>query len=192
MTSAKSLPVAIAHFTVAEEPERNLEIIDGFARDAAAGGAAAVTAVGISAEAVQMTDANASKNGLDKVVKGLKANVFDLLSELVNNKSREYDFIILDPPAFTKSGSTVKNAIRGYKEINLKAMKLLPRGGYLATCSCSHFMDTERFKHVVASAAHDAGVQLRQIEERQQAPDHPIVWGVPETDYLKFFIFQVV
>ena len=110
-----------------------------FALNAAAGGAASVTAVDISAEAVQMTDANASKNGLDKVVKGLKANVFDLLSELVNNKSREYDFIILDPPAFTKSGSTVKNAIRGYKEINLKAMKLLPRGGYLATCSCSHF-----------------------------------------------------
>ena len=163
-----------------------------FALNAAACGAAAVTAVDISAEAVQMTDANASKNGLDKVVKGLKANVFDLLSELVNNKSQEYDFIILDPPAFTKSGSTVKNAIRGYKEINLKAMKLLPRGGYLATCSCSHFMDTERFRHVVASAAHDAGVQLRQIEERQQAPDHPIVWGVPETDYLKFFIFQVV
>ena len=95
-------------------------------------------------------------------------------------------------PAFTKARRTVENAMRGYKEINYRAMKLLPRGGYLATCSCSHFMDTERFKHVVASAAHDAGVQLRQIEERQQAPDHPIVWGVPETDYLKFFIFQVV
>ena len=143
-----------------------------FALNAAAGGAAAVTAVDISAEAVQMTDANASKNGLDKVVKGLKANVFDLLSELVNNKSREYDFIILDPPAFTKSGSTVKNAIRGYKEINLKAMKLLPRGGYLATCSCSHFMKEELFV--------------------QMPPDHPILWNVPETYYLKFYIFQVV
>ena len=148
-----------------------------FTLNAAAGGAAAVTAVDISAEAVQMTDANASKNGLDKVVKGLKANVFDLLSELVNNKSREYDFIILDPPAFTKSGSTVKNAIRGYKEINLKAMKLLPRGGYLATCSCSHFMKEELFV---------------QIEARQQSPDHPILWNVPETYYLKFYIFQVV
>ena len=173
-----------------------------FALNAAAGGAAAVTAVDISAEAVQMTDANASKNGLDKVVKGLKANVFDLLSELVNNKSREYDFIILDPPAFTKSGSTVKNAIRGYKEINLKAMKLLPRGGYLATCSCSHFMDYELFTKTIHQeelfvqmlhdAAADANVQLRQIEARQQSPDHPILWNVPETYYLKFYIFQVV
>lgn len=163
-----------------------------FALNAAAGGAAAVTAVDISAEAVQMTDANASKNGLDKVVKGLKANVFDLLSELVNNKSREYDFIILDPPAFTKSGSTVKNAIRGYKEINLKAMKLLPRGGYLATCSCSHFMKEELFVQMLHDVAADANVQLRQIEARQQSPDHPILWNVPETYYLKFYIFQVV
>ena len=139
-----------------------------------------------------MTDANASKNGLDKVVKGLKANVFDLLSELVNNKSREYDFIILDPPAFTKSGSTVKNAIRGYKEINLKAMKLLPRGGYLATCSCSRFMKEELFVRMLHDAAADANVQLRQIEARQQSPDHPILWNVPETYYLKFYIFQVV
>ena len=163
-----------------------------FALNAAAGGAAAVPAVDLSAEAVQMTDANASKNGLDKVVKGLKANVFDLLSELVNNKSREYDFIILDPPAFTKSGSTVKNAIRGYKEINLKAMKLLPRGGYLATCSCSHFMKEELFVQMLHDAAADANVQLRQIEARQQSPDHPILWNVPETYYLKFYIFQVV
>lgn len=163
-----------------------------FALNAAAGGAASVTAVDISAEAVQMTDANASKNGLDKVVKGLKANVFDLLSELFNNKSREYDFIILDPPAFTKSGSTVKNAIRGYKEINLKAMKLLPRGGYLATCSCSHFMKEELFVQMLHDAAADANVQLRQIEARQQSPDHPILWNVPETYYLKFYIFQVV
>lgn len=139
-----------------------------------------------------MTDANASKNGLDKVVKGLKANVFDLLSELVNNKSRKYDFIILDPPAFTKSGSTVKNAIRGYKEINLKAMKLLPRGGYLATCSCSHFMKEELFVQMLHDDAADANVQLRQIEARQQSPDHPILWNVPETYYLKFYIFQVV
>lgn len=163
-----------------------------FALNAAAGGAASVTAVDVSAEAVQMTDSNAVKNGLDSVVKGLKANVFDLLSELVNSKSKEYDFIILDPPAFTKSGSTVKNAIRGYKEINLKAMKLLPRGGYLATCSCSHFMKEELFVHMLHDAAADANVQLRQIEARQQSPDHPILWNVPETYYLKFYIFQVV
>ena len=125
-------------------------------------------------------------------MQGLVANVFDLLSQLVNEKSHEYDFIILDPPAFTKSGSTVKNAIRGYKEINLKAMKLLPRGGYLATCSCSHFMKEEFFVEMLQEAAKDANVSLRQIEARQQGPDHPILGNVPETNYLKFYIFQVV
>lgn len=163
-----------------------------FALNAAQGGAASVTAVDVSAEAVQMADHNAAINGYGHVVKGLQANVFDLLSELVNKHSREYDFIILDPPAFTKSGSTVKNAIRGYKEINLKAMKLLPRGGYLATCSCSHFMKEEYFVEMLREAAKDANVSLRQIEARQQAPDHPILWSVPETNYLKFYIFQVV
>ena len=163
-----------------------------FALNAAQGGAASVTAVDISAEAVRMADHNAKINGFDKVMKGLEANVFDLLSELFNNHSHAYDFIILDPPAFTKSGSTVKNAIRGYKEINLKAMKLLPRGGYLATCSCSHFMKEELFVERLKDAARDANVSLRQIEARQQAPDHPILWNVPETYYLKFYIFQVV
>lgn len=163
-----------------------------FALNAAQGGAASVTAVDISAEAVQMTDHNARINGYDKVLHGLQANVFDLLTELVDKHSREYDFIILDPPAFTKSGSTVKNAIRGYKEINLKAMKLLPRGGYLATCSCSHFMREDLFVAMLQDAARDANVSLRQIEARQQAPDHPILWNVPETNYLKFYIFQVV
>ena len=150
-----------------------------FALNAAKGGAASVTAVDISAEAVQMAEHNAAINDCSDVMHGLQANVFDLLSDLFNKHSREYDFIILDPPAFTKSGSTVKNAIRGYKEINLKAMKLLPRGGYLATCSCSHFMKEELF------------VKMLQ-EARQQSPDHPILWQVPETNYLKFYIFQVV
>ena len=163
-----------------------------FALNAAQGGAASVTAVDISAEAVRMADHNAKINGYDHVMKGLEANVFDLLSELFNNHSHAYDFIILDPPAFTKSGSTVKNAIRGYKEINLKAMKLLPRGGYLATCSCSHFMKEELFVEMLKDAARDANVSLRQIEARQQSPDHPILWNVPETYYLKFYIFQVV
>lgn len=163
-----------------------------FALNAAKGGAVSVTAVDISAEAVRMAEHNAAINGLTKGFKGLQANVFDLLSELVNNKSHEYDFIILDPPAFTKSGSTVKNAVRGYKEINLKAMKLLPRGGYLATCSCSHFMKEELFVQMLHDAAKDACVSLRQIEVRQQAPDHPVLWNVPETFYLKFYIFQVV
>ena len=162
-----------------------------FALNAAKGGAASVTAVDISAEAVQMAEHNAAINNCSDVMHGLQANVFDLLSDLFNKHSREYDFIILDPPAFTKSGSTVKNAIRGYKEINLKAMKLLPRGGYLATCSCSHFMKEELFVKMLQDAAHDANVSLRQIEARQQSPDHPILWQVPETNYLKFYIFQV-
>ncbi|MDO4179138.1 MAG: class I SAM-dependent rRNA methyltransferase [Phascolarctobacterium sp.] len=163
-----------------------------FALNAAKGGAARVTAVDISREAVRMADHNAKINGVDHIMKGLEANVFDLLSRLVNDKSHEYDFIILDPPAFTKSGSTVKNAMRGYKEINLKAMKLLPRGGYLATCSCSHFMKEDLFVEMLHEAAKDANVSLRQIEARQQGPDHPILWNVPETNYLKFYIFQVV
>ena len=99
--------------------------------------------------------------------------------------------MILDPPAFTKSRATVKNAVRGYKEINYRAMKLLPRG-YLATCSCSHFMTDELFRDMLKSAAFDAQVSLRQIEARQQAPDHPILWNVPETNYLKFYLFQIV
>ena len=119
-------------------------------------------------------------------------DVFHLLTQMAAQRRGEYDFIILDPPAFTKSSSTVKNAFRGYKEINLKAMKLLPRGGYLATCSCSHFMTDELFRKMLASAAADSAVSLRQIEVRQQSPDHPILWNVPETDYLKFYIFQVV
>ena len=163
-----------------------------FALNAAKGGAASVTAVDISAEAVKMAEHNAEINGVSSNFKGLQANVFDLLTQLVNDHSKAYDFIILDPPAFTKSGSTVKNAIRGYKEINLKAMKLLPRGGYLATCSCSHFMKEDLFVEMLKDAAKDANVSLRQIEARQQGPDHPILWNVPETYYLKFYIFQVV
>ena len=163
-----------------------------FALNAAQGGAAKVTAVDISAEAVKMADHNAEINGYSNIMKGMEANVFDLLTELVEKHSKEYDFIILDPPAFTKSGSTVNSATRGYKEINLKAMKLLPRGGYLATCSCSHFMKEELFVQMLQDAAKDANVSLRQIEARQQGPDHPILWNVPETNYLKFYIFQVV
>ena len=163
-----------------------------FALNAAAGGAASVTAVDVSAEAVRMTGINAEKNGFKDVITPMEANVFDLLTKLAEEKSHAYDFIILDPPAFTKSGSTVKNAIRGYKEINLKAMKLLPRGGYLATCSCSHFMKEEYFVQMLKDAARDASVSLRQIEARQQSPDHPVLWNVPETYYLKFYIFQVV
>ncbi len=163
-----------------------------FALNAAKGGAVSVTAVDVSNEAVSMTVENIRRNGFSGVITAKQANVFDLLTELADQKCRDYDFIILDPPAFTKSGHTVRNAVRGYKEINLKAMKILPRGGYLATCSCSHFMRDELFRHMLCDAAADAGVHLRQIEGRQQSPDHPILWNVPETDYLKFYIFQVV
>lgn len=163
-----------------------------FALNAAKGGAASVTAVDISQEAVDMTNENIRRNGLEAIVTAKQANVFDLLTDLADHKCHDYDFIILDPPAFTKSGYTVRNAIRGYKEINLKAMKLLPRGGYLATCSCSHFMRDDLFRQMLHDAAKDAGVRLRQIEGRQQSPDHPILWNVPETNYLKFYLFQVV
>lgn len=163
-----------------------------FALNAARGGAASVTAVDISDEAVAMTRENIRRNGLEDKVTARQANVFDLLTDLADHKNHDYDFIILDPPAFTKSGHTVRNAIRGYKEINLKAMKLLPRGGYLVTCSCSHFMRDDLFRSMLADAASDAGVHLRQIEARQQSPDHPILWNVPETNYLKFYLFQVV
>lgn len=162
-----------------------------FALNCAKAGAAHVTAVDISKEAVELTRRNAALNGLDNV-DVLQADVFDLLTNLAKEKKHPYDYIILDPPAFTKSGATVKNAYRGYKEINLKAMKLLPRGGYLATCSCSHFMTPALFCQMLREAAADAAVSLRQIEDRRQAPDHPILWGVPETEYLKFYLFQIV
>jgi len=163
-----------------------------FGLNAALGGAEHVTCVDISQAAVDIAKENAVRNGLDNKMDFLCEDVFDLLTKLAERKCNDYDFIILDPPAFTKSRNTVQAAARGYKEINLKAMKLLPRGGYLATCSCSHFMSDELFRKVIASAARDASVSLRQIEARQQAPDHPILWNVPETSYLKFYIFQVV
>jgi 23S rRNA (cytosine1962-C5)-methyltransferase len=163
-----------------------------FALNAAMGGAAHVTAVDVSASAIELARANAVRNGLDGNMDFVTADVFELLPQLVDSGRHDYDFIILDPPAFTKSRKTVKNAEKGYKEINYRALRLLPRGGYFATASCSHFMPDELFVKMLRSAARDAGVQLRQIEARQQAPDHPILWNVPETDYLKFYIFQVV
>ena len=160
-----------------------------FALNAARGGAEHVTAVDVSESAVAMARENARRNGLEDRMDFVAADVFDLLPEL---KKGEYDFIILDPPAFTKSRKTVGRAEKGYKEINLRALKALPRGGYFATASCSHFMPSEQVVKMLRSAAQDANVELRQIEARQQAPDHPILWNVPETDYLKFYIFQVV
>ena len=150
-----------------------------------------VTAVDISQAAVDMAKHNAELNGFTNI-EFVTANVFELLTEAERDRRHDWDMIILDPPAFTKSRSTAKSAERGYKEINLKAMKLLPRGGYLATCSCSHFMPDAQFRKMLFSAAADANVSLRQIECRQQSADHPILWGVEETDYLKFYIFQIV
>ena len=163
-----------------------------FALNAAKGGAKSVTAVDVSADAVEMAKKNAALNGLEGNMEFVVADVFDLLPELEKTAKHKYDFIILDPPAFTKSRKTVGNAQKGYKEINYRAMKLLGRGGYLATCSCSHFMSNELFVKMLADSAKDAGFGLKQIEVRQQCRDHPILWNVPETDYLKFYIFQIV
>ena len=161
-----------------------------FALNAAFGGAEHVTAVDVSEAAVEMARQNAVLNGLEGRMDFVCADVFDLLPGLEGKC--DYDFIILDPPAFTKARKTAANAMRGYKEINYRAMKLLPRGGILATASCSHFATPAMFEAMLADAAQDAGRQLRQIEARQQAPDHPILWNVEETNYLKFYLFQVV
>ena len=167
-----------------------------FGLNAAKGGAEYVLSVDISESAVEMAQKNAKANGLDGKVEYLAANVFDLLPKLSEgemiNRYGKFDFIILDPPAFTKSRQTVESAMRGYKEINLRAMRLLPRGGYLATCSCSHFMTEQLFVKMLHQAAADAGVSLRQIAATQQSTDHPILWNVEETNYLKFYLFQVV
>ena len=177
---------------------RGLRVLDcfthtgSFALNAAAGGASRVTAVDISETAVALARENAVRNGLQDRIDFLAADVFDLLPALAASGQKPYDLIILDPPAFTKSRKTAANAERGYHEINYRAMKLLPRGGYLVTASCSHFMPAAQFETMLRSAAADAGVSLRQIEVRQQAADHPILWNVPETDYLKFYLFQVV
>ncbi len=159
-----------------------------FGLNCAKAGAKRVHSVDISETAIAQARENAALNGLASI-EYETANVFDLLPTLTPG---EYDYIILDPPAFTKSGKTVRGAERGYKEINYRAMKALPRGGYLATCSCSHFMTDALFRKMLQSAASDAQVELRLVEARAQGPDHPVLWNVPETDYLKFYLFQVV
>ncbi len=160
-----------------------------FGLNCAKAGAAFVRSVDVSETAIACARENCARNSLSHIVEYETANVFDLLPAL---KPGEYDYIILDPPAFTKSGKTVDSAERGYKEINFRAMKALPRGGFLATCSCSHFMGDARFRAMLQSAAKDAGEELRLIEARAQGPDHPVLWNVPETDYLKFYLLQIV
>ena len=150
-----------------------------------------MTAVDISQEAINESKRNCELNGI-KNVDFLCEDVFKLLTRLYNENDKTYDYIILDPPAFTKSRSTVTAAYNGYKEINLKAMRLLPRGGWLATCSCSHFMTDSLFRKMLLDAANDANVSVRIAEYRQQACDHPVLLSVPETQYLKFYLVQIV
>jgi 23S rRNA (cytosine1962-C5)-methyltransferase len=134
---------------------------------------------------------NAALNGLSDVVKFKCEDVFELLPAL-ERQGEKFDVVILDPPAFTKSRNSVKNAVKGYREINLRGMKLVRDGGFLATCSCSHFMEPELFTKTIAEAARNVHKRLRQIEYRTQSPDHPILWASDESLYLKFYIFQVV
>ena len=166
-----------------------------FALNAGIAGASEVTGLDISEYAVAQATENAARNGLRDVVKFRAANVLDELPKLAA-AGEKYDVVILDPPAFTKSREATKNAIKGYREINMKGLKLVKDGGYFATCSCSHFMTQELLAKTVKEAAKATHKRLRQIEFRTQGPDHPILWAntanVPESYYLKFFIFQVV
>ena len=161
-----------------------------FALNAGIAGAKEVTGVDASELAVHQAQENAKLNGLDKTVKFICEDVFELLPKL-EEQEEKYDVVILDPPAFTKSRSSVKNAVKGYREINLRGMKLVKDGGFLATCSCSHFMEYELFTKTIGQAARSAHKRLRQVEYRTQAPDHPILWSSDESYYLKFYIFQV-
>lgn len=161
-----------------------------FALNAALGGAAHVLGVDASSLGCEQARENARLNQMEDRVEFLCADVFDLLPEL-EKKGEQFDVVILDPPAFTKSRNSVKNAVKGYREINLRGMKLVKPGGYLATCSCSHFMDYELFTKTIHQAAHSAHRRLRQVEYRTQAADHPILWAAEESYYLKFYIFQV-
>lgn len=163
-----------------------------FALNCAKAGAAHVTAVDVSAQAVEMARSNAALNGLEGNMTFVQSDVFDFLKARIEAHDRSADYIILDPPAFTKSRKTVGNARNGYLELNTLAMRLLPRGGYLATASCSHFMTEELFAQMLKDAAKAAGVELRLIELRRQAPDHPILMSVDETEYLKFFLLQII
>lgn len=175
---------------------RNAEVLDcfthtgSFALNAGIVGAKSVLGVDASALAVEQANKNAALNGLSDRVHFLCEDVFELLPRL-EEEGKQFDVVILDPPAFTKSRNSVKNAVKGYREINLRAMKLVRDGGFLATCSCSHFMDYELFTKTIGQAAKNVHKRLRQVEYRTQSPDHPILWAADESYYLKFYIFQV-
>lgn len=175
---------------------KNAKVLDcfthtgSFALNAGIAGAKSVLGVDASALAVHQAAENAKLNGLENRVHFQCEDVFEFLPKL-EAAGEKFDVIILDPPAFTKSRSSIKNAVKGYREINLRAMKLIKPGGYLATCSCSHFMDYELFTKTISQAALNVHKRLRQVEYRTQAPDHPILWAADESYYLKFYIFQV-
>ncbi len=162
-----------------------------FALNAGIAGATEVIGVDASELGVEQARENARLNGLEDKVSFVCADVFDFLPAL-EEKGEKFDVVILDPPAFTKSRNSIKNAVKGYREINVRGMKLVKDGGFLATCSCSHFMDPELFHKTIIEAARGAHKRLRQVEFRTQAPDHPILWAADSSYYLKFYIFQVV
>jgi ribosomal protein L11 methyltransferase (prmA) len=174
---------------------RNKRVLDcfshtgGFALNAAYSNAKAVTAVDVSNTALKQGYQNAKLNHLEDKIQFVQADVFDYLEQL---KVNEFDIIVLDPPAFTKSRKTVNSAYYGYKNINMKAMNVLRNGGYLITCSCSRFMETKLFEQMLLESAKECGVTLRQISVTQQNSDHPILWTMDETSYLKYFIFQIL
>lgn len=176
---------------------KDAEVLDcfshtgSFALNAGIAGAKSVLGLDISELAVEDARKNAELNGLSDIVKFECHNAFDVLHQW-DKEGKKYDVVILDPPAFTKSRATINNAVRGYKEINLRGIKMVKPGGYLATCSCSHFMNPELFKDTIADAARDARRTLRQVEFRTQSCDHPILWNSDESYYLKFYIFQVI
>ena len=175
---------------------RGFEVLDcfthtgSFALNAALDGAVHVTGVDASQLAVNQARENAVLNGVENFVDFVCADVFEYLPDL-EKEGKKFDLVVLDPPAFTKSRNSIKNAVKGYREINIRGLKLVKDGGYLATCSCSHFMDYERFTETIQQAARSAHKRLRQVEFRTQAPDHPILWAADESYYLKFYIFQV-
>ena len=175
---------------------RNKKVLDcfthtgSFALNAAVAGAESVLGVDASGTGCLKAEENARLNGVEDRVSFQCADVFELLPQL-EQQGESYDVVILDPPAFTKSRSSVKNAVRGYREINLRGMRLVKNGGFLATCSCSHFMDPDLFKKTIQEAARSAHKRLRQVEFRTQACDHPILWAADQSYYLKFYIFQV-
>ena len=176
---------------------KDAEVLDcfthtgSFALNAGIAGAKHVTGVDASELGIEQARENARLNGLEDRVEFVCADVFDLLPKL-EEEGKQYDVVILDPPAFTKSRKTIKNATKGYREINMRGMKLVKPGGYLATCSCSHFMDYELFTKTIHQAAQNVHKRIRQVEYRTQAPDHPILWSAEESYYLKFYVFQIV